>query len=230
MDKFNYKTLSFKKVMISMGVIMIFWAVFWYPFYLFIFPKNMNEIVEYVIGVSREYIRTLPAIVFLIYYKDILKTNFKEMFSLKFNYKWFMFSLIIATVYVFVGYYFTHGKISFNPNKLLPHNIFMWISLGFCQEIVFRGWSFNAFKMVTSQKNAITLSSFFFAASHWFAHFCRIYRGSFDLPNFINVTVFTFIFGVAMCFYMIKVKDKSIVPISIFHAFWDLLMDIVGCS
>ena len=106
---------------------------------------------------------------------------------------------------------------------MMPFNIVLWFSLGLCQEFVFRGWSFNAFKEVTSQKNAVILSSAFFSASHWFAHFFMFFNDKFNPVNFISVTIFAFIFGIVMCFIMIKTKSKSIVPLAILHAVWNFL-------
>lgn len=223
MDKTNYRQLSFKKVMISMGIIMIVWAIFWYPFYCFVFPENLNVLVSNFIGISREYIRMLPAIFFLIYYKNALKTSFKEIFSLKFNYKWFLTALVIFIADLCLVSYFTNGKVYFNSNKMQFFDVILWLSLGLCQELVFRGWSFNAFRAVTSQKNAVILSSVFFSASHWFAHFFKFYTGTFSLPSFIQVTIFSFVFGTVMCFILIKTKNKSIIPLTILHAVWDLL-------
>lgn len=194
------------------------------------FPENLNTSISNLIGISREYIRMLPAICFLIYYKNSIKTNLKEMFSLKFNYKWFLVTLLIVLVYMCTSSYFLNGRFYFNPEKMMFFDIILWLSLGLCQELVFRGWSFNAFKSVTSQRNAGILSSAFFSASHWFAHFFRFYSGNFNLIEFINVTAFTFIFGLAMCFIIIKTKDKSIISISILHAVWDFLASAIVMS
>lgn len=227
MDKTNYRQLSFKKVMFSMGIIMLFWALFWYPFYYFVFPENLNVLVSNFIGISREYIRMLPAIFFLIYYKNALKTSFQEIFSLKFNYKWFLTFLVLVMADLCLVSYLTNGKVYFNSNKMQFFDVILLLSLGLCQELVFRGWSFNAFQTVTSQKNAVILSSVFFSASHWFAHFLKFYTGTFNLPSFIQVTIFTFIFGIVMCFILIKTKNKSIIPLAILHAVWDLCADAI---
>lgn len=223
MKNLKSRKLSFGKVMFSMGVIMLIWVLFWYPFYYFVFPENLSTQMNNLIAISREYLRMLPAILFFIYYRNSIKTNFKEVFSLKFNYKWFLIILLVFLAYGSVGSYFTNGKTFFNPQKVLPYDIILWLSLGLCQEFVFRGWSFNAFKEVTSQKNAVILSSAFFSASHWFAHFFMFFNDKFNPVNFISVTIFTFIFGIVMCFIMIKTKNKSIVPLAILHAVWNFL-------
>lgn len=223
MGNLKSRKLSFGKVMFSMAVIMLVWAVVWYPFYYFVFPKDLSTTMSDLIGLSREYLRMLPAVLFFIYYKDSIKTNLKEIFSLKFNYKWFFIVLLFCIAYPCAVSYFTNGKIYFNPQETTLYNVVLWLSLGLCQEFVFRGWSYNAFKEVTSQKNAIIISSAFFSASHWFAHFFMFFDNKFNLSNFISVTIFTFVFGVAMCFFMIKTKNKSIVPLIIFHAVWDFL-------
>ncbi len=213
MGNLKSRKLSFGKVMFSMAVIMLVWAVVWYPFYYFVFPKDLSTTMSDLIGLSREYLRMLPAVLFFIYYKDSIKTNLKEIFSLKFNYKWFFIVLLFCIAYPCAVSYFTNGKIYFNPQETTLYNVVLWLSLGLCQEFVFRGWSYNAFKEVTSQKNAIIISSAFFSASHWFAHFFMFFDNKFNLSNFISVTIFTFVFGVAMCFFMIKTKNKSIVDL-----------------
>lgn len=223
MENLKTKQLNFKNVMFSMAVIMLVWAVVWYPFYYFVFPKDLSTTMNDLIGISREYLRMLPAVLFFIYYKDSIKTNLKEIFSLKFNYKWFFIVLLFCIAYPCAVSYFTNGKIYFNPQETTLYNVVLWLSFGLCQEFVFRGWSYNAFKEVTSKKNAVIISSAFFSVSHWFAHFFMFFDNKFNPANFISVTIFTFVFGVAMCIFMIKTKNKSIVPLIIFHAVWDFL-------
>lgn len=223
MENLKSKQLDFKNVMFSMAVIMLVWAVVWYPFEYFVFPKDLSIAMSDLIGISREYLRMLPAILFFIYYKDSIKTNLKEIFSLKFNYKWFFVVLLFFYSLSMCGSYFTNGKIYFNPQETTIYSVFYWLGLGLCQELVFRGWCYNAFKEVTSRRNAVIISSAFFSASHWFAHFFMFFNNKFNLAKFISVTIFTFVFGVSMCIFMIKTKNKSIVPLIIFHAVWDFV-------
>lgn len=224
MGNLKSKKLNFKNVMFSMAVIMLVWAVVWYPFQYFIFPKDLSTTTSNLIGISREYLRMLPAVLFFIYYKDSIKTNLKEIFSLKFNYKGFLIISIFCTVVLCLQSYLINGKVYFNPQEITFYRVFYWFCLGLCQEFVFRGWSFNAFKAVTSQRNAVIISSAFFSASHWFAHFFMFFNNRFNLADFIQTTIFTFVFGIAMCFIMIKTKNKSIIPLIILHAVWDWLV------
>lgn len=223
MQNLKSKQLNFKNVMFSMAVIMLVWAVVWYPFYYFIFPKDLSTTMSDLISISCQYLRLLPAVLFFIYYKDSIKTNLKEIFSLKFNYKWFFIVLLFCIAYPCAVSYFTNGKIYSNPPERVLYEVVLWLSLGLCQELVFRGWCYNAFKEVTSRRNAVIISSAFFSVSHWFAHFFMLFDNKFNLANFISVTIFTFVFGVTMCIFMIKTKNKSIVPLIIFHAVWDFL-------
>ena len=220
--------LSFKKVMFSMMVIMLVWAVFLYPFYYFVFPSDMSESLKNFIGVTREYIRMLPAVYFFACYKDFLRINFSELFSLKFNYKIFFLIFVSFLIYFVGATYLKNGRIYFDTSKMGFYDVVQWISLGICQEFVFRGWSYHSFSRVVSKKNAIILSSFFFAASHWFAYFWTFYMtGTFDIFKFLRVTVFTFIFGVGMCQLPLKTEEKSIMPCIILHSLWDFLASCI---
>ena len=223
MENLKLKQLNFKNVMFSMAIIMLVWFVVWYPFYYFLFPKDLSTTMSNLIGLSCQYLRMLPAVLFFSYYKDSIKISFKEIFSLKFNYKWFLIILLFCIAYPCTFSYFTNGKIYSKPQGMILYDVVLWISLGLCQEFVFRGWCYNAFKEVTSQRKAVIISSAFFSASHWFAHFFMFFDNKFNLAKFISVTIFTFVFGVAMCIFMIKTKNKSIVPIIILHAVWDFL-------
>ena len=118
----------------------------------------------------------LPAVLFFIYYQNSIKTNLKEILSLKFNYKWFFIVLLFCIAYPCGMSYFTNGKIYFKPYEMTLYNVALWLSLALCQEFVFRGWSFYAFKEVTSQRNAVIISSAFFSISHWFAHFFMLLK------------------------------------------------------
>ncbi len=206
---------------------MLVWGTFWYPFNYFVFPENLSTDLERLLSISREYIRMLPAVFFIFYYSKQINLDFKNLFSFKFNYKVFSIVFSIFAFDLLVVSFFKHGNIYFDFQKMQFYDAILWLSLGLCQELVFRGWSFHAFKSITSQKNAIIFSSFFFAASHWFAHFFRFYTGKFDLSDFISVTAFTFLFGVVMCLILIKTKSKSIIPLSILHAFWDFMADAI---
>lgn len=216
--------LTFSKIMWSMAIIMGIWAVFWYPFDLFIFPENLDENIKNILGLSRELLRTLPSLFFLNYYKHELNVNFKDMFSLKFNYMAFFVTFAILAVYFCGGQFLTYGTIKINSNNFTPYLIIQLVCLALCQEITFRGWSFCAFKTVTSQRNAIVISSIFFSTSHWFALMWKfLVTGQFDLINFILYTIFTFVFGIIMCICCIKSENKSIVPCVILHFLWDFL-------
>ncbi len=225
MESLKSKKLTFKNVMFSMLVIMLVWATFWYPFEYFVFPKNLSQNIGLLISISRECIRMLPAVCFFVYYKDAIKTDLREIFSPKFNYKWFIIILMLAVADLCAMSYLANGKIYFNPQKMTLYDVAVWLSLGLCQEFVFRGWSYNAFKEVISQKNAVIISSAFFSASHWFAYFFMFLNNNFSLMDFIRVTIFTFVFGIVMCIIMIKTKNKSIVPLIIIHAVWDCLAE-----
>lgn len=227
MENLKSKKLNFKSVMFSTLVIMLVWATFWYPFEYFMFPKNLSENMDFLISISREFIRMLPAGCFFVYYKNAIKTDLKEVFSLKFNYKWFAIILVLVIADLCVVSYFANGKVYFNPQKMTFYDVISWLSLGLCQEFVFRGWSYNAFKEVTSQRNAIIISSAFFSASHWFGQFYRFLNNDFSLMDFIGITIFTFVFGIVMCIIMIKTKNKSIIPLAILHAVWDCLVTAV---
>ncbi len=162
----------------------------------------------------------IPAFVFIGLYSKNINLKFKELFSFKFNYKIFSVFLGIFLLYFFVVSFYNYGNLHLNPKYTRFYDIILWLLLGICQELVFRGWSFYAFYSVTSRKNAIILSSIFFATSHWFAYFWNL---NLDILKILNVTVFTFTFGVAMCFILIKSKNKSIVPCIILHTLWDFL-------
>ena len=56
MENLKSRELSFKNVMFSMAIIMLVWAVVWYPFYYFVFPKNLSTTMSNLIGISREYL------------------------------------------------------------------------------------------------------------------------------------------------------------------------------
>lgn len=68
--------------MFSMGVIMLIWALFWYPFYYFVFPENLSTQINNLIAISREYLRMLPAILFLFIIEILLKLISKKCFRL----------------------------------------------------------------------------------------------------------------------------------------------------
>ena len=49
MENLKSRELSFKNVMFSMAIIMLVWAVVWYPYYYFVFPKNLSTTMSNLI-------------------------------------------------------------------------------------------------------------------------------------------------------------------------------------
>lgn len=152
MTSIKNNDLTFSKVMWSMALVMGVWAIFWYPFEWFIFPENLSENMQHILGLSRELLRTLPPLFLINYYRTQLNVSFKEMFSFKFNYKVFFAIFAILAAYFCIGQFFTYGNIKIRSNNFTPYWVTQWICLALCQEIAFRSWSFYAFKTVTSQR------------------------------------------------------------------------------
>ena len=77
MKNLKLKQLNFKNVMFSMAIIMLVWSVVWYPFYYFVFPKDLSITMSNLIGLSCQYLRMLSAVLFFIYYKEWLGPEFE---------------------------------------------------------------------------------------------------------------------------------------------------------
>ena len=123
-----------------------------------------------------------PAIILLQIYKKEIPTTLPRLFTNKPDKKPFIISIIGILLYHLGAMFIYHGGIwlhlEFDFFKLL----LMFVSVAFVEELVYRGWGFNAFSKYLTARKANLMSTLFFVLLHLPAHFINfILTGTFPL-------------------------------------------------
>ena len=58
-------------------------------------------------------------------------------------------------IYVIVAMFVVHGGIWINPNEIIIGLVIKMVIVGLVEEIVYRGWGYNALKVHTTERKAI---------------------------------------------------------------------------
>ena len=116
----------------------------------------------------------------------------------------------------------THGGFWLNPTVNIPLEIIKICFVGFVEEMVFRGWGYNALSATVSNRNAVIYSTVFFMLLHSPAYFVRFYRfGTMDYSTWLIQSLSALIWGVVFC-WLLK-KSRSVWNPIIAHIVYDVL-------
>ena len=74
---------------------------------------------------------------------------------------------------------------------------------GCAEEIVFRGWRYNALAKVLSNRKSVAISALMFVLLHWPAYFIRLFRfGTFDCADLLVQSYSALLWGILTCWLM----------------------------
>ncbi len=213
--------LSLQKILLSLVGFIVLWTVVtdaWsYSNYFFDFSNG-----SYIYGYISRLIWVLPAILLIVKYNDYLKYSKKELFSRPYFDKSLIIVLGISSVIVFITMFVNHRSFWFNDEVDFVLIIIKFIIVGCVEEIVFRGWGYNALANVATEKKAILISTVLFILLHWPAYFIKLYRfGTFDIVTMLMQSFSALIWGIIFC--MLLKKGKSIWNPIIIHAIYDTM-------
>ncbi|VWL85004.1 CPBP family intramembrane glutamic endopeptidase [Oceanivirga miroungae] len=128
----------------------------------------------------------------------------------------FVFAVMILGSLVLAYQYFINATYSPTKNKLLLMAITTTMLVGFSEELMYRGIVLPAFLENHSKFKTILISSAFFSSLH-----AVNILGGFELTGVISQVVVTFFVGIT--FACIFTEIKSLLPLIIFHGWWDFL-------
>lgn len=229
--------LTTSKLIWSMVLIIAFWAIlreidFAKTFFGFVSDETWQGVFE---GVLRRIIWIAPVIWLIKHYESDLKVNFKDMFLNRINFKLFSVFFGFFTIYTLASMFVAHG--GFHINKInFWAKLITFITVGFVEELAYRGWALNAFSKFMSDRKANFVSSIFFLLlhypayiSHWFTTGTLNMSGTnnvFELSGFLFHTLLIVIWG--LIFGYVFRKNKSVTSPMILHSYYDLIIEAFG--
>lgn len=164
-----------------------------------------------------------PAMALIIRYSGSLKISKRELFSQPHFDRPLVLALVLSAVYVVTAMVLTHNGFWFNSqvNPLLE--VVKFAVVGFVEEMVFRGWGYNALARVLSDRKAMMISTALFVLLHWPAYFVKLYRfGTFDFAALLTQSLSALLWGIVLCWLLRK--GKSLWSPIIAHGLYDLMV------
>lgn len=108
----------------------------------------------------------LPAILLIIRNSNELKIKENELFSRpKFN-KSLILTVTISAVYIVIMMLLNHKGFWFNREVILWLTVIQYISVGFVEEVVFRGWGYNSLSNIMPYKKSTIITTILFIIVH----------------------------------------------------------------
>ncbi len=184
------KDINAKKVIISLIAFIMFWAIITnaWGYSDFIFKNDMHNAGSYIYGYVIRILWVIPAMILIVKYSAKLRFDKAELFSCPKISKELIIVLVLSMSYVLISMFVVHRGFHFN-NKALLWLVVKYLEVGFVEEIVFRGWGYNALLKYTSHIKAASITTVLFVILHWPAYFIKFYRfGIFDLAGIIGQT------------------------------------------
>lgn len=217
------KDINSKKIIISLIIFIMYWTIITdaWGYSDFIFKNNAYNVGKYVYGYVSRILWVMPAIFLIVKYSENLCFDKAKLFSYpKFD-KSFITILILSMGYVLVSMFFVHKGFFFDDNDILGLVIIKYLIVGFVEEIVFRGWGYNALVKNTTHIKAAAITTVLFMILHWPAYFIKLFRfGTFDFAAIIGQSTAALVWGFIFC-WLLK-KGKSIWNPIIIHGLYDL--------
>lgn len=222
-EKVKHSNLTLTKILLTMALFFIYWSVGT------VIGRNepLNGLKNfYGFNLYSSLLKILfciPCFVWVKYYEKDLKFSLKNMF-IKFNFKvfslWFSIILVIELITMFIvrkNFYFNSDSIPL---------IFEFLIVGFTEEVICRGWVFNALYSKMDYKKANILQSAYFMVWHWIPYIINwTINGSININSLTYIitwnTLSVFVLGILFG-YLLK-KTKSITIPMIIHTSIDYL-------
>ncbi len=133
---------------------------------------------------------------------------------------------LVSFVYILIAMLLRHQGVWYNTEVNPLMEAVKYICVGCVEEIVFRGWGYNALLAVTSDRKARVISTVLFILLHWTAYFVRLFRfGTFDAVTFVTQSFSVLLFGLAFC-WLLKRSKTLWIPI-IAHSVYDFVSTLL---
>ena len=217
------RDIGSKKIVFSLVLFIMFWTIITdaWGYSDFIFNKGINNIGVYIYGYVSRILWVIPAIFLIVKYSYNLSIDKTRLLSYpKFD-KTLVAVLMLSMCYVIVSMFLIHKGFFFNDSEILGLVIIKFVLVGFVEEMVFRGWGYNALVKNTTHIKATFITTILFVILHWPAYFIKLFRfGFFDFAGIIGQSSAALFWGIIFC--CLLRKGKSIWNPIIAHTMYDL--------
>lgn len=151
--------------------------------------------------------------------------SLKQIFGVCFHWKSFLPILTITTIYVLCAMFLDHGRWWINPSIIVSQVLCKFLIVGFVEELVYRGFGYNALSNYMNERKANIVSNLFFVALHLPAYFIHWYcDGVFSLAAMLAQSINAFVYG--SIFGVVFRKSKSIWASAIVHFWYDFAFSV----
>ena len=189
-----------------------------------LFPNDTTlSVFFYAIGSRAIWI--IPAIVLIVRFPQNLAINPKEMIRTVPHSKLFYLTISISLVYCCICMLVIHDGFWINAQESIMMLAIKFFVVGIVEEVVFRGWGYNALCSTYSQRKAVGTSTTLFVMLHWPAYIIRfLLTGSFNWSGILSQSAAALIWGIVCC-SLLK-KDRSIWSPILAHSFYDFVLTV----
>lgn len=160
----------------------------------------------------------IPALVLQRTYNQFMYAKKDEIFSLK-KCKWvdIIIVLCVITIFHLITCYVQNGEISINPAFGVV-DVLIAFTVGFSEEMVFRGWLLNSTLGEKDKWIAVLFNSTLFLLIHF-----PVWIREGVIFEYLTNSAFSQILGLSVIFSWSFMKSKSIIIPAMLHFYWDLL-------
>ena len=215
--------LSLSKIYLSLLGFFLLWTIMtdeWGDAQLLFGTENTQLVWGY--DVLNRLIWAMLAIVLLFTYRKEIPVTLKQLFTNKSELKPFLLAFIGITIYSLIAMFLNYGRFRLNPEFFFWQTLIKYLTVGFVEELVYRGWAMNAFSKFWPFWKANLVSTFFFILIHFPRYFVRFYlTGNLAFGAMIGQAGFVLICG--LLFGYLFHKGKSLCSPMIAHFWVDFL-------
>ena len=148
--------------------------------------------------------------------RNPVQFSIKDMFCKNFSWRLLGIASVVSVLFHVVVMLIQSGKINilpFHPSQLISQ----FLVVGITEELLFRGWFYNALRSTMTPMKANAISSAMFVTSHWPSY---IVSGV-GIGSIIYLSIVIFLMG--LVFGYLFEKSKNILVPTAVHSIWDLL-------
>ena len=205
-------TKTKKKYLVLIIYCLCFYTI-WAIFELYIKSNIDSQVIKS--GVIKPVIWVLPAMLLIHKFRDSVQFGLKDMVVTKVKWWRYLWVYALLAVYALLGGLIQEGGLSFSIDM---GALIIVMFVGVTEEMVFRGWLFNATVKDIPQWLAVLLNALMFLAIHfprWIQE--GIFISTITSFNFMGIIILSVVFSLSF------LKSKNIlIPVTM-HMLYDFL-------
>lgn len=194
--------IAARNVVLSLLGFIALWAVVTDAWGYFSYLFSSDKCAYYYGYISR-FAWAMPAVLLIGLKSDYLTLTKKELLSRpRFN-RQFVSTCLIVLLYSLISMFIIHKGFWINRDVPFLLTVIKYFIVGCAEEIVFRGWGYNALTKNMSDRKSVVISTTMFVLLHWPAYFIRLFRfGTLDYAGLITQSFYALLWGILTCWLL----------------------------